>query len=73
MPGSLEKLQEQLQHVVERIGKLPLESIAGNLDGTLRELRTTLKRFDGQTLPGVKATLDDLQKNLANRQFGHRR
>ncbi|MDZ3992135.1 intermembrane transport protein PqiB [Pseudomonas sp. Teo4] len=64
VPGSLEKLQEQLQHVVERIGKLPLESIAGNLDGTLRELRTTLKRFDGQTLPGVKATLDDLQKTL---------
>jgi len=62
--GSLEKLQEQLQQVVERIGKLPLESIAGNLDGTLRELRTTLKRVDGQTLPGVTATLDQLQNTL---------
>ncbi|WP_367237105.1 MlaD family protein [Pseudomonas sp. Rh2] len=64
VPGSLEKLQEQLQHMVERLGKLPLESIAGNLDGTLRELRATLKRFDGQTLPGVKATLEDVQKTL---------
>ncbi|WP_194791549.1 intermembrane transport protein PqiB [Pseudomonas sp. UFMG81] len=64
VPGSLEKLQEQLQHVVERIGKLPLESIAGNLDGTLRELRVTLKRFDGQTLPGVKATLEQVQTTL---------
>ncbi|WP_336334498.1 intermembrane transport protein PqiB [Pseudomonas putida] len=64
VPGSLEKLQEQLQHVVERLGKLPLESIAGNLDGTLRELRATLKRVDGQTLPGVSATLDQLQKTL---------
>lgn len=64
VPGSLEKLQEQLQHVVERLGKLPLESIAGNLDGTLREMRTTLKRVDGQTLPGVTATLDQLQKTL---------
>lgn len=64
LPGSLEKLQEQLQQVVERIGKLPLESIASNLDGTLRDLRTNLKQFNGQTLPSVKATLDDLQKTL---------
>jgi len=64
VPGSLEKLQEQLQHVVERLGKLPLESIAGNLDGTLREMRNTLKRVDGQTLPGVTATLEQLQKTL---------
>lgn len=64
VPGSLEKLQEQLQHVVERLGKLPLESIAGNLDGTLREMRNTLKLVDGQTLPGVTATLEQLQKTL---------
>ncbi|MFJ4153688.1 intermembrane transport protein PqiB [Pseudomonas sp. NPDC089752] len=64
VPGSLEKLQEQLQGVVARIGKLPLESIAGNLDGTLRELRATLKRVDVQTLPGVTNTLSELQKTL---------
>ncbi|MFJ4064263.1 intermembrane transport protein PqiB [Pseudomonas sp. NPDC089996] len=64
MPGSLEKLQEQLQHFIERIGKLPLESIAGNLDGSLRDLRANLKQINGQTLPGVKATLDDMQKTL---------
>ena len=64
VPGSLEKLQEQLQGVVERIGKLPLESIAGNLDGTLRELRSAAKRVDGQTLPGLTTTLDELQKTL---------
>ncbi|MCX2688076.1 MlaD family protein [Pseudomonas sp. DCB_AW] len=64
VPGSLEKLQEQLQGVVERIGKLPLESIAGNLDGTLRQLRSTVKRVDAQTLPGVSTTLDELQKTL---------
>jgi len=64
VPGSLEKLQEQLQGVLERIGKLPLESIAGNLDGTLRELRSAAKRVDGQTLPGLTSTLDELQKTL---------
>jgi len=64
VPGSLEKLQEQLQGVLDRIGKLPLESIAGNLDGTLRELRSAAKRVDGQTLPGLTTTLDELQKTL---------
>ena len=39
LPGSLEQLQEQLQRVVERISKLPLESIASNLDGSLRRVQ----------------------------------
>lgn len=39
IPGSLQQLQEQLQAMIERINKLPLESIAGNLDGNLVELR----------------------------------
>ncbi|WDY55659.1 PqiB family protein [Pseudomonas sp. PSKL.D1] len=64
MPGSLEKLQEQLQHFIERVGKLPLESIAGNLDGSLRELRASLKQFNGKTLPDVKVTLDQMNKTL---------
>jgi len=64
VPGSLDKLQEQLQEVVERIRKLPLERIAGNLDGSLRELQGSLKQFNQQTLPGVKGTLDDVRKTL---------
>ena len=64
LPGSLEQLQEQLQRVVERIAKLPLESIASNLDGSLRELRASLKQFNGQTLPDVKVTLDEVHKTL---------
>lgn len=64
LPGSLEQLQEQLQRVVERIAKLPLESIAGNLDGSLRELRASLKQFNGQTLPDVKVALDEVHKTL---------
>ena len=64
LPGSLEKLQEQLQHFIARISKLPLESIANNLDGSLRDLRANLKQFNGQTLPGVKTTLDEIHKTL---------
>ena len=64
LPGSLEQLQEQLQRVMERIAKLPLESIAGNLDGSLRELRASLRQFNGQTLPEVKVALDEVHKTL---------
>lgn len=64
VPGSLDKLQEQLQEMVERIRKLPLERIANNLDGNLRELQNSLKQFNGQTLPGVKGTLDEVRKTL---------
>ncbi|SDJ40254.1 paraquat-inducible protein B [Pseudomonas delhiensis] len=64
VPGNLDKLQEQLQEVVERIRKLPLEHIANNLDGSLRELQKSLKQFNAQTLPGVKGTLDEVRKTL---------
>ncbi|WP_447752476.1 PqiB family protein [Pseudomonas nicosulfuronedens] len=65
VPSSLEKLQEQLQAVVERIRKLPLERIANNLDGNLRELQGSLKQFNGQTLPAVTSTLNEVRSTLA--------
>ena len=65
VPSSLAKLQEQLQAVVDRIGKLPLERIANNLDGNLRELQGSLKQFNTQTLPGVTRTLDEVRTTLA--------
>lgn len=64
LPGSFERLQEQLQAVVEKIGQLPLDRIASNLEGSLAELRTGLKQFNGQTLPGVRSTLEEVQKTL---------
>lgn len=64
IPGSLQQLQEQLQSVVERINKLPLESIASNLDGNLVELRKGLTQFNSKTLPGVQNTLQDVSKTL---------
>ncbi|MNZ40803.1 hypothetical protein D3C78_583350 [compost metagenome] len=62
MPSSLEHLQEQLQQVVERIGKLPLERIANNLDKTMREVQGSVQQFNTQTLPGVTATLGEVRE-----------
>jgi paraquat-inducible protein B len=64
VPGSLELLQEQLQAMVDKLNKLPLERIAGNLDGNLVELRKSLAQFNAKTLPGVQSTLGDVSKTL---------
>ncbi|MBV4473562.1 PqiB family protein [Pseudomonas botevensis] len=64
IPGSLELLQEQLQAMVEKINKLPVERIASNLDGNLVELRKGLTQFNSKTLPGVQSTLLDVSKTL---------
>ncbi|MDH4584490.1 MCE family protein [Pseudomonas sp. BN415] len=64
VPGSLEKVQEQLQQMVNRINALPLERIANNLDGNLSELNRSLKQFNTRTLPGVQGTLDEIRKTV---------
>ncbi|HDS1737076.1 MlaD family protein [Pseudomonas sp. BP8] len=64
LPGSLEMLQEQLQAMVEKINKLPVERIASNLDGNLLELRKGLTQFNSRTLPSVQTTLADVSKTL---------
>lgn len=64
IPGSFEQLQEQLQAMVDKISKLPVERIAGNLDSNLVELRKVLAQFNTKTLPSVETTLTDVSKTL---------
>jgi paraquat-inducible protein B len=64
IPGSLEQLQEKLEAMVNKINKLPIERIAGNLDGNLVELRKGLNQFNAKTLPSVQSTLGEVSKTL---------
>jgi len=64
VPGSLEQLQEKLEAMVDRINKLPVERIAGNLDSNLVELRKGMVQFNNKTLPSVSSTLSDVSKTL---------
>lgn len=64
VPGSLEQLQEKLESMVDKLNKLPVERIAGNLDSNLVELRKGLTQFNARTLPGVQNTLADVSKTL---------
>ncbi len=66
VPGSFDKLQEQLQAMVEKISSLPIESLANNLDGSLGELHETLRQTNDDLLPRMRGTLEQAQRTLAN-------
>jgi len=64
VPGGFDKLQEQLQAMVDKISKLPIDSIANNLNGSLNELQKTMKQVNGDVLPQMRGTLEELQNTL---------
>lgn len=64
VPGNLDQLQAQLQAVVDKISKLPLDRIANNLDGSLNELRQSIKHFGGKTLPAIESSLSEVSRTL---------
>jgi paraquat-inducible protein B len=64
--GSFDKLQEQLAEIVDKIDKIPFDSIGHNLDQTLAGLNATVKQVNGQTLPEFKTTLKGVQKTVGS-------
>ncbi|MDE1169487.1 MAG: MlaD family protein [Pseudomonas sp.] len=66
VPGSLDKLQEQLQQFADKLSKLPIDQIAANLNGSLGEMQKTLKQVNGQVLPQMRDALAQTQKTLAS-------
>jgi paraquat-inducible protein B len=71
VPGSLDKLQVQLQAIVDKVSQLPLEQISNNLNGSLGELHETLQLVNGSVLPGVNGVIAQATKtlNAANESF----
>ena len=64
-PGDFDKLQEQIGQIVDKIQKIPFDSIGKNLNDSLAELDKTLKQVNGQVLPEMRNTLKG-----ANETFG---
>ena len=62
--GSFDKLQEQLQAFVDKLGKIPIDDLANNLNGSLIELQKTMKNVNGQVLPQMTGTLQQAQKTI---------
>ncbi|MBF7141173.1 MULTISPECIES: intermembrane transport protein PqiB [Pseudomonas] len=65
VPGSLDKLQEQVQAIVDKFSKLPMDQIANNLNGSLNEMSKTLHQVNTTMLPQLDETLNQTRKTLA--------
>jgi paraquat-inducible protein B len=65
VPGSLDKLQEQVQAMVDKFSKLPMDQIANNLNGSLSEMNKTLRQVNTTMLPQLDETLNQTRKTLA--------
>jgi len=63
-PGSFDKLQEQMAGIVDKLAKVPFDSIGQNLDRSLAGLDRTLKQVNGQTLPALGDTLHGVQRTM---------
>ena len=65
-PGDFDKIQQQIADIVNKIQKIPFDSIGNNLDQSLAELNRTLKQVNSGVLPEVSNTLKGAQKTLGN-------
>jgi paraquat-inducible protein B len=65
-PGSFDRLQEQMTGLVEKIDRIPLESIGKHLDSTIAQLDKTLRQVNEATLPQFNATLVGAQGTLGS-------
>ncbi|MBO1857377.1 MCE family protein [Burkholderia cenocepacia] len=63
--STFDKLPEQIADIVDKINKMPLESIGKHVDSSLTTLDATLRQVNGQLLPSTTRVLDQ-----ANQTFG---
>jgi paraquat-inducible protein B len=62
--GDFNRMQERLAGIVDKIDKVPFESIGKNLDATLADLDKTLRQTDERVLPEAEETLRDARQAL---------
>lgn len=66
--GAFDQLQEQVASIVEKINKIPLDSIGQNLNASLAELDRTLKQVNTQFLPTTQKTMEQAQATFTTAQ-----
>lgn len=71
--GGLDALTERIGRIVDRVDKLPIESIGANVDeiferlaGTLGSVEKIADRADAELLPALTASLERLETTLAS-------
>ncbi|RBL83344.1 mammalian cell entry protein [Streptomyces cavourensis] len=66
--GSFDQLQERFASIVGKIDKMPLDSIARNLDASFANLNKVLLQVNGQVLPQATQTLRQAQQTIGAAQ-----
>lgn len=66
--GGFDRLQEQVSSIVDKIDRMPLDSISHHLDASLADLDGTLKQVNGQVLPAATQTLQQTGQTLSSVQ-----
>jgi paraquat-inducible protein B len=64
MLGSLQDLENKINSILTKIEKMPLEAIGEDVKKLLASLDQTLKSIDGEVLPELKTTLEDLRRTI---------
>ncbi|KPY62150.1 PqiB family protein [Pseudomonas syringae pv. solidagae] len=64
VPGELEKMQEQVQQIIDKVGKVPVQEIAGNLNGSLGEAQKTFRLFNAQVMPELHGVLEQSRSTM---------
>lgn len=62
--GSFDQLQERFASIVGKIDKMPLDSIARNLDASFANLNKVLMQVDSRVLPQTTQTLRQAQQTI---------
>lgn len=65
IPGDLEELQKQLQDILTKLNRLPLEQLAGDIHKTLVTLEALESHTDNEVLPEIRDSLRVLQQSMA--------
>lgn len=75
VPGDLQEMRQQVQNILDKLDKLPLESLAQDAHRTMVALETTLQqigglaqRVDHDALPEVRQATRELRKTLETLQ-----
>lgn len=66
--GGFDQLQEQIASIVSKVDKMPLASIAQNLNATLAGVDNSLKQVNGQTLPAANQLLRQMSQTAQTAQ-----
>jgi paraquat-inducible protein B len=73
VPGSLDSLQDALLHLAQKLDKLPLETIADNLNRSLADLdegvrnaNALVQHIDASVTPEARETIVEARKALVD-------